>query len=107
MTPQEFWSILHAVPEQKPVHFRLYYNDSGSPIAYTMEDLPGKYIDITPEQYRLGDFRIRVVDGKIVPLPSFVPSKLIPSDSGTHCHTNDVSIVVPADTPHQCWKLND
>jgi hypothetical protein len=107
MTPEEFWSILHAVPEQKPIYYRLYYSDDGAPIAYSMEDLPGKYIDITPEEYCSSNFRVRVVNGKIVPLPSFVPSKLAPSTTGTACHPSDVSIVVNSELPHQCWKLND
>jgi hypothetical protein len=109
MTPEEFWKIWEqSEPTPKPVFFRLYYNETtGRPIEYSMEDLPGKYIDITPEQFRLANFRIKVVNDQIVEIPLFVPSKLVPSNHGTPCHINDVSVVVDNNTPHQTWALQD
>ena len=44
----EFWKNFKW-PEVKPVYFRLYYNEKGKALFYSQEDLPGKYIDITPE----------------------------------------------------------
>ena len=29
MTPEEFWSILHNMPEPLPVSYRLYYDEHG------------------------------------------------------------------------------
>jgi hypothetical protein len=46
MTEQEFWDILFDVPVTRPIFYRAYYNDQGWVECYTMEDLPGNYIDI-------------------------------------------------------------
>ena len=51
MTPEEFWSILHDAPEPEPVFYRVYYSDDGTVICYSMEDLPGKYINIDQTCY--------------------------------------------------------
>ena len=40
-----------AMPEPQPVFYSLYHDDQGHPLFYSMEDLPGTYIDVTPEQY--------------------------------------------------------
>ena len=95
MTPEEFWNILHDVPEQKPIFYRLYYNNDGSPNVYTMEDLPGKYIDIDKTVYVRGPTNIKVVDGEIVEIiPKQIIRKLQPSAHGTICSLHNVCIVV-------------
>ena len=58
MTPEEFWSILHDIPEPKPIFWRLYYNDAGEPVCYSMEDQPGNYIDIDPETFALAPWML-------------------------------------------------
>ena len=64
MTEQEFLDFWKAIewPEIKPVYLRLYYDDSGLPLFYSHEDQPGKYIDLTPEQFALRDLQVRVVE---------------------------------------------
>ena len=104
MNAEEFWAILHAMPEPKPVFFRLYYDDQGRPITYTMEDLPGTYIDIDAETYARSPLNIRVQDGQIVELKQTV-QKLMPADTGTPCHPDNVAIVVPETEPHQRWSM--
>ena len=94
MTPDEFFGALEQMPLPQPVFYRLYHNKQGHPLFYSMEDLPGTYIDITPEQYARNSFRVRVRDGKIVPLVWQTAQKLTPSDTGTLCHTQDVAVVV-------------
>ena len=107
MNDQEFLDFWNAIewPEVKQIHYRLYYNDQGQPLFYSHEDQPGKYIDITPEQFALQDMQVRVVDGILKPRKRPVPPKLVPSDTGTPCHPNDVAVVVSAQEEHQRWKL--
>jgi hypothetical protein len=105
MTPEEFWSVLHAIPETKPVSYRLYYNDNGSPIIYSMEELPGNYIEVDQETYVIASFNIQVVDKKIVHnKPIRTITKLQPSNIGTACSIHDVCIVVDESLPHTKWN---
>jgi hypothetical protein len=68
MTENEFLNCWNTIewPEIKPVFYRLYYDDTGSPLFYSQEDLPGNCIDITPEQFALQDMAVRVVDEKLI-----------------------------------------
>lgn len=101
----DFWANF-TWPEVKPVFFRLYYDDKGDPVVYSMEDLPGNYINITAEQFAQGDVQVKVVDGSIVPNKKIAVYKLVPDTNGTPCHPGDVSIVVDKEQPNQCWRLN-
>jgi hypothetical protein len=103
----DFWNN-YTWPDPEPVFYRLYHDDDGNPIVYSMEDLPGKYIEITPEEYIEHSYRVCVKDNKLIkkPLNLISTKKLVPSDTGTSCHTNDVTIVV--DVEHnQKWKLKN
>lgn len=94
MTEQEFWAILAAMPQPKPVCYRLYYDELGRPIHYTMEDLPGNYIEIDQETYTRADPWVRVVNGAIKHISRWTSEKLVPTPgSGTGCHPCNVAIV--------------
>ena len=101
----EFWQNFKW-PEVKPVYRRLYYNDAGEPLFYSQEDLPGKYIDVTPQQYALQEQSVKVVDGKLVRCRTSRITKIVPADSGTLCHINDATIVV-AGPQGQYWKKKE
>jgi len=107
MNEQEFLDFWRTIewPREKTVYYRLYYDDFGQALFYSHDDQPGKYIDITPEQFALRDLQVRVVDGVLTPRQRPVPPKLVPSDQGTPCHSNDVAVVVSAQQEHQRWKL--
>ena len=104
MNAEEFWAILHAMPEPPPVSWRLYYNEAGEPITYSMEHLPGIYIEVDAETYARAPFNVRVRDGRLIELKSAV-RRLAPGDTGTPCHPNNVAIVVPLTEPHQPWSM--
>ena len=106
-TTENFWKALaEPVPEPAHIFFRLYYNDLGEPVSYSMEHLPGNYIEIDAETYQRSLSNVRVVDGKIIPVVYKKPtSKLTPGQSGTPCAPNNVSIVVTEQQPHIKWSL--
>jgi hypothetical protein len=104
MNAEEFWAILHAMPEPRPIFWHLYYNDAGEPITYSMEHLPGTYIEVDAETYARAPMNVRVRDGQLIELKSAV-RRLAPTDTGTACHPNNVAIVVPLTEPHQPWSM--
>jgi hypothetical protein len=106
-TTENFWRALaEPAPDPAPIFFRLYYNNRGDPVSYSMEHLPGNYIEIDAETYHRSSFNVRVVNGKLVPVVYKRPtSKLTPSTTGTPCSVENVSIVVPEDQPHIKWSL--
>ena len=107
MTPEEFYAILHAVPEVKVQQQRLYYDEQGQPLFYTMEDLPGTWIAVTPVDYVLARMDVHVRDGHLViPPTKNQVRKLWPDDSGTACHPKDICLIVDEDCPHQKWRLS-
>jgi hypothetical protein len=104
MNEEEFWAILQDVPEPAPIFYRLYYNDTGSPIIYSMEHLPGNYIEVDQSTYVLAPFNVKVIDSKLVYIkPVITIKKLQPSRNGTACDPRDVCVVVDTDHPHVKW----
>ena len=101
----EFWRN-YEWTDVKPVHYRLYHDDVGLPLFYSQEDLTGKYIEVTPEQFALQDRSVKVVDGRLVRQRSARMTKLVPADSGTLCHITDVTVVVD-DQPGKYWKKKE
>jgi hypothetical protein len=104
MDAEEFWAILHAMPEPQPVFWRLYYNQLGEPITYSMEDMPGTYIDVDPGTYARAPWNVRVQAGRLIEAKPSV-RRLAPGDSGTPCHPDNVAIVVAQTEPHQRWSM--
>lgn len=94
MTPEEFFGALEHMPVPVPVTYRLYHDDQGCPLFYSMEDLPGTYIDIDQETFAKNSTRVRVRNGKLVEVTWKTTQKIVPSNSGTMCHEQDVAIVV-------------
>jgi hypothetical protein len=104
MTPEELIKMFQAVPESLSPFFRLYYDAEGRPLFYSMEDRPGTYIEITPEQYHRNNSNVRVRDGRLVEITWSTTTKLVPGNSGTPCHPDNVAVVVAEDQPHIRWS---
>jgi hypothetical protein len=106
-TTENFWKAwAEPVPAPAPIFFRLYYNERGEPVSYSMEDILGNYIEIDAETYARSSVSVRVIDGKLVHVvPKKPTSKLKPSDAGTPCLPDNVSIVVSEQQSHIKWSL--
>lgn len=107
-TTQNFWTVLQEFqwPEPVPVTYRLYHDDQGQPLFYTMEQLPGTYIEVDQATYVRSSHQVRVRNGRLIVLePRIQVSKLAPdNDHGVTCDRRDVCVVVSPDRPHQKWK---
>lgn len=77
------------------VEFRLYYDDNGSCICYTCENLEGNYLVIDSQTFAEGRHDVKVIDGELIK-PSNILNivKLVISDEGTICAEEDISIIV-------------
>ena len=107
-TTQNFWSVIENFqwPEAVPVTYRLYHDDQGHPLFYTMEQLPGIYIEVDQATYVRASHQVRVRNGRLIVLePRTQVSKLAPdNDHGVPCDQRDVCVVIALDRPHQKWK---
>ena len=107
-TTENFWSVWNNFewPEPIPVFFRLYYNEDGTPRFYSMEDLPGEYVEVDAEAYAIASFNVRVVEHKLIHIrPRISIQKLQPHpDIGTACDPADVCVIVSEQDPHTKWS---
>jgi hypothetical protein len=104
MTPEQFWSILHNMPEPLPVSYRLYHDDQGQPLFYSMETVPGTYIEIDQATFARSASNVRVRDGRLVEITWATTTKLVPGNSGSPCHPDNVAVIVAEDQPHTRWS---
>jgi hypothetical protein len=104
MTPEQFWSILHNMPEPLPVSYRLYHDDQGRPLFYSMETVPGTYIEIDQATFARSASNVRVRDGRLVEITWATTTKLVPGNSGSPCHPDNVAVIVTEDQPHTRWS---
>jgi hypothetical protein len=86
---------------------RLYYDDQGRPLFYSVNDLPGTYLDVDVRTFMSASMQVRVQAGKLIKLDRYWHvNKLVPDpESGTCCDPTDASVVVDATQPHQRWRL--
>lgn len=103
-TIDELWSLVDQTAAKLP-SYRLYHDDQGYVLYYSMDDLPGKWIAITAEQFACADSHVKVVDGKTVPLNRVQFKKLVLSDHGTNCSMFSVAVVIPDSDSGQKWCL--
>ena len=104
MTPEDLIKLFQAAPEPQQPFFRLYHDDQGNPLFYSMSDEPGTYIEITPEQYHRNNSNVRVRDSQLVEVTWKTTTKLIPGNSGTPCHPDNVAVIVAESQPHTHWS---
>ena len=104
MTPEELVELFQATPIPLPPFYRLYHDADGVPLFYSMEDVPGTYIEISQEQYHRNASNVRVRDGQLVEVTWKTTTKLIPGNFGSPCHPDNVAVIVAEDQPHTRWS---
>lgn len=77
------------------MEYRLYYDENGSVVSYTCEEMPGNYILIDRSTFAQARPDVKVIDGKLMTKSNAIITKLKPSKSnGTLCSSHDISIVL-------------
>ena len=98
--------IVWEAPKIIPPEFRLYYDDKGNVVCYSCEKLEGQYIIIDALTYAIARPDVKIIDGKISTVaPDAVVYKLMPSDDGTACAMEDISIISDGLIETTKWKL--
>jgi len=105
-TTENFWAAW-ALPQKPPTpaFYRLYHDEQGHLLFYSMEDVPGNYIEIDQVTFAAGSPRVRVVNGQLLHIKTNVVSKLVPSSQGQACDIRDVAIISNSSNNKQHWKL--
>lgn len=95
-TNNNFWQVWNEFPwpDPKPISYRLYHDEQGHPLAYSMEDLDGDYIEVDAKTYALAPYNVLVRNGQLIEIkPKLTIEKLTPGDSGVSCHPWDVCVI--------------
>ena len=105
-TTENFWAAWGLPQESpKPAFYRLYHDDQGYLLFYSMEDVPGNYIEIDQVTFAAGSPRVRVVDGRLLHIKTNVISKLVPGEQGQACDSRDVAVIANHFNK-KYWKIN-
>ena len=104
LSVDDFWAALGAMPAPEPVFYRLYHDSDGYPVAYSMEDILGLYIEIDAATYARSPMHVHVRDGKLMQRVWKTITKLVPADSGSPCDLRNVAVIVSEHKPHQKWN---
>lgn len=105
-----FWQAVAEHNWEQPEvrqEFRLYYNDEGTVLFYSMENLPGNFIIVDKQTYHECRTDLLVRDGKIIRQTHAASWKLVPADEGScACHPQDVTLIVDINCANkQFWKV--
>lgn len=104
ITVEELVTMLSQMPEPRPVFYRLYHDELGRPLSYSMEDLPGEYVEIDQATFVQSSPWVRVSEGKLRSYqPWLATKKLQPAAEGTACDVEDISVVT-TNAINQRWS---
>jgi hypothetical protein len=104
MTPEQLQQLFQSTPKPSPLFYRLYHDEHGRPLFYSMEDCPGTYIEIDQATFARSASNVRVRDGRLVETTWTTTTKLVPGNSGSPCHPDNVAVIVAKDQPHTRWS---
>ena len=104
MTPNDLLTMFQALPEPVPVFYRLYHDEEGNPLFYSMAEEPGTYIDIDHATYVKNSMHVKVIDSQVIEVTWKVTNKIVPSSSGVACDPRDIAIVVDFNEPNKKWS---
>jgi len=104
VTPEQLQQLFQTAPEPQAPFFRLYHDDQGHLLFYSMEDRPGTYIEIDQETFARSATNVRVRNGQLVEITWTTTTKLVPGNSGSPCHPDNVAVIVAEDQPHIKWS---
>lgn len=108
-TTDNFWQVWNQLKPSvaPPLSYRLYYDDQGHVLFYSMDDHPGNYIEIDADLFSRCPSNIKVINDRIHLLDQYTSTKLRPATTGVPCHPLDVCVIVDQDKEHTKWNKHD
>lgn len=98
------WNNFNWATSRTTLEYRIYYNPvDGSIIEYSNEIKEAPYIIVDKNIWNQNRFEFKIKEGKLV-APKPVVGKLIPSQDGTPCHPDDITLIVSAGSAATHWK---
>jgi hypothetical protein len=106
-TTDNFWAVVNTLPPfvPQPIFYRLYHDDRGKLLFYSMEDIPGNYIEIDQETFAESPSKVQVVNGQLTRVNNIKTTKLTPSTTGITCDIRDICVLVVESQPHTKWNI--
>jgi hypothetical protein len=104
MTPNDLLIMFQNLPDPPMVFYRLYHDSHGNPLFYSMEDVPGTYVDIDRETYVKCNMHVRVVDSQVIEVTWKTTNKIVPSIAGVACDPHNAAVVVDSSKPNKKWS---
>jgi hypothetical protein len=86
------YALVPPLPEPRQ-EYRVYFDDEGALLFYSMEDLPGNYVVVDRDFYAGSPTNVRLRDGKLVVINMSTSVKLVPSTSGVSCDARDITVI--------------
>jgi hypothetical protein len=106
-TTKNFWEAWALpVDPPRPIFYRLYYDDQGYLLYYSMEDIPGNYIEIDQATYAALSPRVRVIDGKLHHIKTNSTRKLVPDKLGQACDPRDIAVISDSRSA-KYWRMKE
>jgi hypothetical protein len=81
------------MPKNTRIEHRVYFDDKGELLFYSMEDLPGNYVVVDAEFFSGSPSNVCLRDGKLVVITQDTSSKLVPGNHGVSCDARDIVII--------------
>jgi hypothetical protein len=107
MTEQEFfeiWQTQNTVVSE--IEYRLYYDDQGFPLFYSVDPVPGLFVIVDKQTYLDSPKHVRVINGKLRIVKTVYGKKLVPSQQGQACDSRDVCVIsVDLDQLSTKWAI--
>lgn len=104
MTSDDLLAMFQDLADPVPVFYRLYHDEAGNPLFYSMVDEPGTYIDIDQTTYVKNSMNVKVVDSQLVEVTWKTTNKIVPSNNGVACDPRDVAVIVNFGKPNRKWS---
>lgn len=89
---REAYDLVSPLPDVR-IEYRVYFDDKGELLFYSMEDLPGNYVVVDRDFFAGSPTNVCLRNGKLIVITPDTSAKLIPGKNGTSCDARDILVL--------------